>query len=90
MRTLLEEFWYGNIFPQEQYVAQHPYIKPLLRLVEKNKTSLAETLTEAQKEVLKKYDNAVSDINCILEMGIFIYAFRLGGRCAIVMLSKDE
>ena len=56
----------------------------------RRQTSLAETLTEAQKEVLKKYDNAVSDINCILEMGIFIYAFRLGGRCAIVMLSKDE
>ena len=38
MRKLLEEFWYGNIFPQEQYAAQHPDIKPLLRLVEKNKT----------------------------------------------------
>ena len=90
MRKLLEEFWYGNIFPQEQYTAQHPDIKPLLRLVEKNKTSLAETLTEAQKEILQKYDDAVSEMNGILEREIFIYAFRLGGRFIVETLSKDE
>ena len=55
MRKLLEEFWYGNIFPQEQYAAQHPDIKPLLRLADKNRTSLVETLTEAQQEILQKY-----------------------------------
>lgn len=90
MRKLLEEFWYGNIFPQEQYAAQHPDIKPLLRLIEKNRTSLVETLTEAQKESLQKYDDVVSEMNGILEREIFIYAFRLGGRFAIETLSKDE
>ncbi len=90
MRKLLEEFWYGNIFPQEQYAAQHPDIKPFIRLTEKNRTSLAETLTEAQKEILQKYDDVVSEMNGILEREIFIYAFRLGGRFAIEILSKDE
>jgi len=90
MRKLLEEFWYGNIFPQEQYVAQHPDIKPLLRLTDKNRTSLTETLTEAQQEILQKYDDAVSEMNSLLEREIFIYAFRLGGRFAIETLSKDE
>jgi len=90
MRELLEEFWYGNIFPQEQYTAQHPDIRPMLRLVEKNKTSLAEMLTEAQKEILQKYDDAVSEMNGILEREIFIYAFRLGDRFAIETLSRDE
>lgn len=90
MRKLLEEFWYGNIFPQEQYAAQHPDIKPLLRLVEKNKTNLSETLTEAQKQILEKYDDAVSEMSGIWEREIFIYAFRLGGRFAIETLSKDE
>lgn len=90
MRKLLEEFWYGNIFPQEQYAAQHPDIKPLLRLVEKNKTHLSETLTESQKEILQKYDDAVSEMSGILEREIFIYAFRLGGRFVIETLSKDE
>ena len=90
MRKLLEEFWYGNIFPQEQYAAQHPDIKPLLRLTDKNRTSLTETLTEAQKEILQKYDDSVSEMNSLLEREIFIYAFRLGGRFAIEILSKDE
>ena len=90
MRTLLEEFWYGNIFPQEQYAAQHPDIKPLLRLMEKNRTSLTETLTESQKEILQKYDDVVSEMNSILEREIFIYAFRLGGRFIVETLSKDE
>ena len=57
MRTLLEELWYGNIFPQEQYEAQHNDIKPLLRLIEQNRNKLSETLTEAQKEILEKYDD---------------------------------
>lgn len=90
MRKLLEEFWYGNIFPQEQYAAQHPDIKPLLRLVEKNRSSLTETFTDSQKELLQKYDDAVSEMNGIWEREIFIYAFRLGGRFAIETLSKDE
>ena len=90
MRKLLEEFWYGNIFPQEQYAAQHPDIKPLLRLTEKNRINLEETLTEAQKEILQKYDDIVSEMNGILEREIFIYAFRLGGRFAVEMLSDIE
>lgn len=90
MRKLLEEFWYGNVFPQEQYAAQHPDIKPLLRLVEKNRTSLTETLTEAQQEILQKYDDAVSEMNSILEREIFIYSFRLGGRFAVETLSDIE
>ena len=90
MRSLLEEFWYGNIFPQEQYATQHPDIKPLLRLTDKNRMNLVETLTEAQQEFLQKYDDAVSEMNSFLEREIFIYAFRLGGRFAIETLSKDE
>ena len=90
MRTLLEELWYGNIFPQEQYEAQHNDIKPLLRLIEQNRSKLSETLTEAQKEILEKYDDVVSEMNGILEREIFIYALRLGGRMAIEILSASK
>ncbi len=56
MRELLEEFWYGNVTPQEQYTNHHPEVDELLRLADKNLTKLSETLTEAQKELLQKYD----------------------------------
>ena len=49
MRSLLEEFWYGNIFPQKQLISHGEELKEQLRLIEKNRTSLAETLTDAQK-----------------------------------------
>ena len=60
MRSLLEEFWFGNVYPQEQYTNRHPDVKELLRLMDKNRTKLTETLTDAQKEVLQKYDDAIS------------------------------
>ncbi len=64
--------------------------KELLRILDKNRTQLSGTLTEAQKEILQKYDDAVTDMNSIMEQELFIYAFRLGGRFAIETLSTDE
>lgn len=52
MRILLEEFWYGNVFPHEQYMSHNSDLKELIRLTEKNRLNLFETLTEAQKEAL--------------------------------------
>ena len=78
MRSLLEEFWYGNVLPQEQCTNHHPDVKELIRLMEKNRLNLTETLTEAQKETLQKYDDAATEMNDIIERELFIYAFRLG------------
>ena len=90
MRSLLEEFWYGNIFPHEQYMSHNPDVKELIRLMEKNRLNLTETLTKEQKEALQKYDDTVTEMNDIMERELFIYAFRLGGRFMIETLSTDE
>ncbi len=90
MRSLLEEFWFGNVYPQEQYTNRHPDVKELLRLMDKNRTKLTETLTEAQKEVLQKYDDACSEMSSIMERELFIYAFRLGGRFMVETLSGEN
>lgn len=86
MRSLLEEFWYGNIFPQKQLISHEEELKELLRLIEKNRTSLAETLTDAQKETLQKYDELFEEMNDIKNRVLFINAFRLGGRFMAEML----
>lgn len=57
MRTLLEEFWYGNVNPHEQSTEGNREIKNLLNLMGKNRDNLYETLTEEQKESLAKYDD---------------------------------
>ena len=90
MRELLEEFWYGNVTPQEQCINHHPEVDELLRLADKNLTKLSETLTEAQKELLQKYDESIGELNSIMERELFIYAFRLGGRFMVETLSQDE
>ena len=90
MRSLLEEFWYGNVFPHEQYMSHNPDLKELIRLIEKNRLNLAELFTEAQKEALQKYDDTVTEMNDIMERELFIYAFRLGGRFMIETLSWEE
>ena len=44
------------MFPQKQLIRHEEEIKELLRIIDKNRTNLVETLTEAQKEVLQKYE----------------------------------
>ena len=61
----------------------------ILRKIAKNRLNLAETLTEAQKEVLQKYDDTVTEMNDIMERELFIYAFRLGGRFMLETLSNE-
>ena len=88
---LLEEFWYGNIIPQEQHVSHRPEIDELLLLTQRNLTQLSETLTDAQRELLQKYDDCIDEMESINERELFIYAFRLGGRfMAEVLLHKER
>ncbi len=79
MRTLLEEFWYGKVNPQEQSTENNREIKNLLNLMGRNRDNLSATLTEEQKETLAKYDDCVNEMYGIIERGIFAYGFRLGG-----------
>lgn len=76
-----------NVTPQEQYTNHHPEVDELLRLADKNLTKLSDTLTEAQKELLRKYDESIGELNSIMEWELFIYAFRFGGRFMVETFS---
>ena len=87
MRTLLEEFWYGNVNPQERSNENNREIKNLLNLMGKKRDNLSDTLTDEQKETLAKYDDCVNEMHGIIEREIFSYAFRLGGRFMLETLT---
>ena len=87
MRTLLEEFWYGNINPQEQSTEGNNEIKNLLNLMGKNRDNLSATLSEEQKETLAKYEYCLNEMYGIIEREGFAYGFRLGGRFMLEMLT---
>lgn len=86
--NILEEFWYGNINPQEQSKDNNRAIKELLNLMGRNRDRLCETMTEEQREVLEKYDDCVNEMYSLIEAAIFTYAFRLGGRLMLATLSN--
>ena len=86
MGNILEEFWCGNISPQEQSKENRREIKELLRLMGRNRDRLHDSMTAEQRETLEKYDDCVNEMHSIMEFEIFSYAFRLGGQFMLAML----
>ena len=83
---ILEEFWYGNINPQEESKDNNRAIKELLNLMGCNRDRLQATMTAEQQELLEKYDDCVNEMYGLIETAIFAYAFRLGGRLMLATL----
>lgn len=86
MRNILEEFWYGNIDPMEQSTGKSQEIKELLKLMGRNRDQLHQSMTAEQRETLEKYDDCINEMHSIMELEIFSYAFRLGGRLMLATL----
>ena len=81
MGNILEEFWYGNINPQEQSKESSRAIKDLLKLMGRNRDRLHDSMTAEQRETLEMYG--------LIELEIFSYAFRLGGRLMLATLMDN-
>ena len=90
MENILEAFWYGNIDPQEQSKENNRAIKELLNIMGRNRDALSSSLTEEQREVLEKYDDCVNEMYGLIEVEIFSYAFRLGGRLMLATLLGED
>ena len=89
MKKTILDLWYGNTDPQE-HRDDDPRTRDLLKIMGRNHSELYETLDEKQKEVLEKYVDATSELNCLSEKSIFVYAFRLGMRLAFEALSDEN
>ena len=87
---ILEDFWYGNINPQEQSKDSNQAIKELLNLMGRNRDQLQATMTSEQKVILEKYDDCVNEMYGLIETAIFAYAFRLGGRLMLATLLDED
>ena len=90
MRTLLEELWYGNIYPQEQSTKNNRVVKELISLMGKNREELSATFTDKQKATLEKYDDCVNEMYSIIERDAFAYGFRLGGKLTLEILYGND
>ena len=83
MKSIIEELWYGNAIPMESIIPPTTQEEELSRLMECNRTKLLDSLTEEQKTLFEKYDDALSELNVLFEKQSFEYGFKLGTRIVI-------
>ncbi|MBR2011340.1 MAG: hypothetical protein IKA06_06320 [Clostridia bacterium] len=59
------------------------------RYIANHHDDLLATLTDRQKEILEKFDDCYAELMDLNEREIFTYAFRLGARIAIEVMSFE-
>ena len=90
MRSILEELFYGNVCPNTDCRSTGKETKELMGYVADHHDTLLKGLTDKQKETLEKFYDCYNEPTDINEREIFVYAFKLGMRIAIEVLSPDE
>ena len=88
MRSILEELFYGNICPNTDCRSNDKETKQLMGYIADHHSKLLSTLNDQQKEILEKFDDCYNELTDINEREIFVYAFKLGARIALEMLSN--
>lgn len=80
MSNIIEEFYYGNIEPQELTTEITPKLKKKLSALVKKEEELAAMLPEKEKELFTNYVLAYNEFSSIGNSDSFISGFRLGAR----------
>ena len=81
--NILEELYYGNVFPNEKCAKLDEQTKELLSLQNRNEENLILTLTDKQKEIFEKFKDCNREFSEISERQSFILGFKLGARIII-------
>ena len=89
MKSILEELFYGNLCPNSDCRSKDEQTKELMGYIADHHDNLLTMLSEKQKEVFEKFDDCWDELTDINEREIFVYAFKLGMRIAIEVLSSD-
>ena len=89
MRSILEELFYGNICPNSDCRSHDKETKQLMGYIADHHDNLLSTLNDQQKELLEKFGDCYNELTDINEREIFSYAFKLGMRIAIEVLTSN-
>lgn len=85
---ILENLYYGNLFPHEKCAKLDDETKELLGLLNRNEEKLTATLSDEQKETFEKYKDCNREISEICERNAFLNGFRLGARIIIEVVNN--
>ncbi|MBQ2847426.1 MAG: hypothetical protein IJE74_04140 [Clostridia bacterium] len=78
MSHFIEEFYYGNIEPQESITELKAEIKKKLDELSQTEEQFTAKLTDEEKEMFIKYASQSSEFLCVSNADSFISGFRLG------------
>ncbi len=85
---ILEDLYYGNLFPHEKCAKLDDETKDLLGLLNRNEEKLTANLSDEQKEIFGKYKDCNHEISEICERNAFLNGFRLGVRIIIEVVNN--
>ena len=80
MSDFIEDFYYGNIEPQEISTELSSELKRKLDSLSQAEEQLTSKLTDEEKELFMKYAGQSSEFLCVSNADSFIAGFRLGAR----------
>ena len=90
MRKVLEDFYYGNITPNEQQMTPGSELKQAVDRVTNYEKQLMKQLGEAEQEILTKLIQSQHEINSITATENFILGFRLGIRLMTECMDEND
>ena len=88
--NIIKELWHGNIVPQEDSRNNSKEMKQLVEYMSRHHDDLLKTMNDEQKELFIKFDDCWSEYASLAEAAIFEYAFKLGGRIAMEILTDTK
>ena len=86
---ILDNFWYGNIAP-DQYDTSCEEYRVLLNLLNSNEEKLTAILTDEQKELFQKYTDSVREFHAVAERLLFKNSFSFGAKMMLEIMEMFE
>ena len=90
MRKILEDFYYGNIIPNEQQMIPGSELKRAVDRVAKCEAQLMELLNKEGQQTLTRFIRSQHEINSITATENFILGFRLGARLMVECMDEND
>lgn len=87
---VLEDLYMGDIHPSERSFKRDSQYARALNKTVKAGDAFIDTLTEKQKEQFEAYMTAQREVNVLTDCETFIYAFRLGAKIMIDVLTDGK
>lgn len=89
MKSILHEFYYGNINPNERPTVQSPECKQYLKIVADSEEKLLKLLSGTELELFKAFSDAQGKLNSVSIVDGFVEGFCVGIRIAIEVMKKQ-